>query len=289
MEKRLIATLLRIVQTPKSDFPAGVGLRDFRQRYGIGLPVGSTSIRFSDKDKVEITALLKAQAGIDPGQVSPGAWEGLTRAQALNLAHDEKLARGAVKRDRISVKAAPGQAMRIGGRSLELPNHAHLDINWKEVDAIEHPCALVVENYEVFDALHRTEITNALAAAGYEQALIIYRGDTNESRKDHVLAFLAAFALPVVLFGDLDPASLVEASSFPNARAITLPVALDQAFDSYGNKDLYARQVGPAFEQLLDSPSRGLRTVANEIHRQRKGLVQESMIGRGVALQVEAI
>ena len=89
--------------------------------------------------------------------------------------------------------------------------------------------------------------------------------------------------------GDLDPASLVEASSFPNARAITLPVALDQAFDSYGNKDLYARQVGPAFEQLLDSPSRGLRTVANEIHRQRKGLVQESMIGRGVALQVEAI
>ena len=99
MEKRLIATLLRIVQSPKSDFPAGVGLRDFRQRYGIGLPVGSTSIRFSDKDKVEITALLKAQAGIDPSQVSPGAWEGLTRAQALNLAHDEKLARGAVKND----------------------------------------------------------------------------------------------------------------------------------------------------------------------------------------------
>lgn len=289
MEKRLIDTLIRIVQSPEAQFLDGAGLKGFRQRYGIGFPVGTTRVRFSDKDKAEISALLKAQAGIDATQVKPGAWEHLTRAEALDLGTNEKLASGAVKRDRISVKAAPGQALNLSGQTLTLPEYAHVDINWREIRAVGHPVALVVENYEVFDGLHRTEIATALAQAGYEDALVLYRGDATESRKDNVLAFLAAFELPVILFGDIDPASLVEASRFPNARAITVPADPDTAFKAFGNGALYARQVGPAFEQLLDSASPGLRVASGWVHAYRKGLVQESMIGRGVELAVKPV
>lgn len=286
MEKRLIDTLIRIVQSEETQFLDRAGLRDFRQRYGIGFPVGTTRVRFSDKDKAEIVALLKAQAGIDATQVRPGAWEGLTRAEALELGHNEKLASGAVKRDRISVKAIPGQTLKLSGQQLTLPEYAHVDINWREISAVGHPVALVVENYEVFDGLHRTEITSALAQAGYEDALVLYRGDATESRKDNVLAFLAAFELPVILFGDIDPASLVEASRFPNARAITVPADPEFAFKEFGNRALYARQVGPAFEQLLDTASPGLRAASGWVHAYRKGLVQESMIGRAVQITI---
>ena len=141
MEKRLIDTLIRIVQSPETQFLDGAGLKDFRQRYGIGFPVGTTRVRFSDKDKAEIASLLKAKAGIDTDQVKPGAWQGLTRAEALDLGHNEKLARGAVKRDRISVKAVPGYALKLSGRHLSLPDYAHVDINWREISALEHPVA----------------------------------------------------------------------------------------------------------------------------------------------------
>lgn len=290
MEKRLIDTLIRIVQSPETQFMDGAGLKDFRQRYGIGFPVGTTRVRFSDKDKAEIASLLKAKAGIDAAQVKPGAWQGLTRAKALDLGHNEKLARGAVKRDRISVKAVPGYALKLSGRHLSLPDYGHVDINWREISALEHPVALVVENYEVFDGLHRTEIAAALAQAGYRDALVIYRGDATESRKDNVLAFLAAFELPVILFGDIDPASLVEASRFPGVCAITVPADPVAAFKEFGNGTLYTRQVGqvgPAFEQLLVSAaSPGLRAASGWVHAHRKGLVQESMIGRDVRLSI---
>lgn len=292
MEKRLIDTLIRIVQSPETQFRNGAGLKDFRQRYGIGFPVGTTRVRFSDKDKAEIASLLKAKAGIDTDQVKPGAWQGLTRAEALDLGHNEKLARGAVKRDRISVKAVPGYALKLSGRHLSLPDYAHVDINWREISALEHPVALVVENYEVFDGLHRTEIAAALAQAGYRDALVIYRGDATESRKDNVLAFLAAFELPVILFGDIDPASLVEASRFPGVCAITVPADPDLTFEDFGNGALYARQVGQvgsAFEELLGSASPGLRAASGWVHAHRKGLVQESMIGRGVSLAVLSV
>ncbi len=292
MEKRLIDTLIRIVQSPETQFRNGAGLKDFRHRYGIGFPVGTTRVRFSDKDKAEIASLLKAKAGIDTDQVKPGAWQGLTRTEALDLGHNEKLARGAVKRDRISVKAVPGYALKLSGRHLSLPDYAHVDINWREISALEHPVALVVENYEVFDGLHRTEIAAALAQAGYRDALVIYRGDATESRKDNVLAFLAAFELPVILFGDIDPASLVEASRFPGVCAITVPADPDLTFEDFGNGALYARQVGQvgsAFEQLLESASPGLRAASGWVHAHRKGLVQESVIGRGIELEVRAI
>lgn len=224
--------------------------------------------------------------------MKPGAWQGLTRAEALDLGHNEKLARGAVKRDRISVKAVPGYALKLSGRHLSLPDYAHVDINWREISALEHPVALVVENYEVFDGLHRTEIAAALAQAGYRDALVIYRGDATESRKDNVLAFLAAFELPVILFGDIDPASLVEASRFPGVCAITVPADPDLTFEDFGNGALYARQVGQvgsAFEELLGSASPGLRAASGWVHAHRKGLVQESMIGRGVSLAVLSV
>ena len=286
MEKRLIDTLIRIVQSPEAQFLDGAGLKDFRQRYGIGFAVGATRVRFSEKDKAEIAALLKAKAGIDVSQVTPGAWQGLTRAEALDLGHNEKLARGAVKRDRISVKAVPGQTLNLSGQQLSLPGYAHVDINWTQISALGHSVALVVENYEVFDGLQRTEIAPALDQVGYEDALVLYRGDATESRKDNVLAFLAAFELPVILFGDIDPASLVEASNFPNVRAITVPAEPDAAFKQFGNGELYARQVGPAFDRLLDSTSPGIRTSAHWVHSARKGFVQESMIGRGVRLDI---
>jgi len=286
VQKGLITTLLRIVQSTQDDFPAGVALDAFRKRYGLGQAIGSTRIRFTEREKAEIRSLLKAQAGIDATTALPASWQGLTRAEALDLGTDEKLAKGAVKRDRISVKPVPGRRLKLSGHEMSLPDYAHLDLNWKEISALDHDVALVVENYEVFDALHRTEIVPALEEAGYADALVLYRGDATESRKDNVLAFLAAYALPVILFGDIDPASLVEASRFPNACAITVPADPDFAFKEFGHRALYARQVGPAFEQLLDSASQALRLASGWVHAHGKGLVQESMIGGRVAIAI---
>lgn len=289
MEKRLIKTLLRIVQSAESEFVFGAGLKDFKQRYGLGLPIGTTRIRFSERDKAELVTLLKAKVGVDAAVTSPASWNGLTRAEALELGHDEKLARGAVKRGRIAIKPVPGHVLELSARTLPLPEHAHLDVDWTTIESLGHELAVVVENYEVFDGLHRTGIAPALEKAGYGSALVLYRGDKYESRKDNVLAFLAAFELPVILFGDLDPASLVEAASFPKAFAFVAPVAAPEMFKAFGSKELYARQIGPAFERLLDTPSVGLRTAYGWIQHHRKGLVQESMIGRGMALEIVQI
>ena len=96
--------------------------------------------------------------------------------------------------------------------------------------------------------------------------------------------FLAAFALPVVLFGDLDPrvSSRRRASECPSNH---LTCCTDQAFDSYGNKDLYAdswtsiRAVGFALQRAAHSSQRDPSTT--------QGVGSGKHDGRGVALQVK--
>ena len=126
----------------------------------------------------------------------------------------------------------------------------------------------------------------ACTAGGYAYYMAFERIGTDERTE---VKRLFAFELPVILFGDIDPASLVEASRFPGVCAITVPADPLAAFKEFGNGTLYTRQVGqvgPAFEQLLDSASPGLRAASGWVHAHRKGLVQESMIGRDVRLSI---
>lgn len=286
MDKRLINTLLRVVNSAEADFTASDGLRQFHSDYGLGRTQGQTRIRFSDRDKEEIRAVLRAAEGIDADNCSREAWDGLTRAEALDLGHNEKLADGAVKRNRISVKAMPGRSLRLNGVRLPLFAGAHLDVDWQRLDAMGHNCVLLVENYECFDGLGSIDFAGVLPTE-YDP-LVLYRGDRHESRLDSVTTFLADRRLPVILFGDWDPTSLVEAARFERAVGLIRPAALGEVLQRYGNPELYRRQVGAAFGGLATDSRAALREMHLALNLARKGLVQEVLLGRSIPLRFAA-
>lgn len=286
MNAQLITTLLRITRSEEAEFRLSKGLEDFQHEYQLGLRVGSSRIRFSERDKQEIAKVLAGLQGIEAANADPQAWKELTRAQAMSLGHNEKLARKPVKRNRVSIKPLPGRALRLGGRSFELPDGTHLDADWTSLGSLGHACALLVENYEAFDQLHRTQVSVALERAGLADCLVIYRGDPNESRLDNVRAFLRHTGLPVVFFGDLDPASLVEMARTEGASHFVAPANLDEALQEYGNPQLFNQQTGAEFEALIESGCESVRAVCEPVRKARKGLAQEAFIGREISLQV---
>lgn len=283
MDKRLIATLLRVANAAEHEFSVSAGLRQFHHDYGLGRLRGQTRITFTAMEKDEIRALLRAGEGIEAEGASADDWKGLTRAAALDRGRNEKLAGGAVKRNRISVKHLPGRALLLNGESLRLFPGAHVNLDWRKLGAIGHNCVLLVENYECFDALDEIVLANVLPR-DYDP-LVLYRGDQVESRLDSVMAFLAESALPVILFGDWDPASLVEAARFPGAVGMLCPGALGDLLHARGNMELYRRQVNAAFDRLADDPRHAIRHLHGVIHHARSGLVQEILIGRSTDLR----
>lgn len=285
MEKRLIQALIRVVQSQEAAFPVSDALLSFHADYQLGILKGRTRIAFTEAQKGEIAALLRSVSGIDARSIRLEDWQDATRAEALNLGYDEKLARRPVKRNRISVKALPEYPLRLNGKHIELFPGAHLDVAWDTLISIGHKVVLLVENYECFNGLNKIAGIDTLVSQLATEPLVVYRGDPNESRLDNVMRFLADKALPVILFGDYDPASLMEAARFQNGIGMLIPTGVEAVLERFGNAELYRRQIGADFEQLSDDRRQPIIRLYESLQTTRKGLPQEKLVGSGIAVE----
>ena len=147
MEARLVKMLLRCVKSDSGQFRVNASLDAFVRDYGqqVGELKGK-SIRMTHTQKQVIRELL-ASEGVS-ADTSPDAWDGLTRAEALSVGHNEKLAQEPVKRRRVAVKALlPSRPLVLNGQTLLLPARCHVEVDYAELgDMVQHDWIVVIEN-----------------------------------------------------------------------------------------------------------------------------------------------
>lgn len=173
-------------------------------------------IHLGASDRMRIARLLEA-AGIDPDalHLAPAV---MTRAQAFGTAINEKAGAAAVGRGRSLIRSMPGRALRLD-TDLPLPCGASLDIdNSTIVRTCRHDCVLLVENRECFD---RLEALSFRHPAFDGDPLVLYRGSLGVSAGSNAL--MEELALPVDVFGDMDPEGLAIAGRIASARSFVYP------------------------------------------------------------------
>lgn len=203
-------------------------------------------------DKETLRQILE-QEGVNP-DIAPSAWNGKTRAQALGLGHNEKLARDPVKRRRVAVKSLRLEdPLCLGGEELWLPSRCHVEIDFLEVSVAAHDWIVVVENWECFNDIHVA--ADRLRFPG-RRPLVAWRGDSSGTRADALLAWLELIRQPVAAFVDYDPAGLAIAASLPRLGALVAPSAKDLRSMVLG-KGLEARFLKqlPMYQSMLDDVS----------------------------------
>ena len=221
MEARLVKVLLRCVQSDGERFTVNAALDDFVREYGsrVGERKGQ-SIHMSPAQKQVIRELLVSE-GVS-ADTSPDAWGGLTRAEALSVGHNEKLAQDPVKRRRVAVKALhPSLPLVLNGQPLHLPARCHVEVDYAELDEMTpHDWIVVVENWECFNDIHVAAVR--LSFPG-QNPLIVWRGDKDSVRSDSMLAMLRNMKQPVAAFVDYDPSGMVIARSLPRLEMVIAP------------------------------------------------------------------
>lgn len=243
-----ISALLRVVQSPEERFNSSRTLKAFREDFNLGRRRGA-SLVFDCADKAHIRAILHAE-GIDP-ETPRSAWQGLTRAEALQLGPNEKCTRAAVKRQRVAIKTLPGRPIRWDDRDIHLPLGGHLDANAEVAGAaLRHESAILVENWECFERIHDIDLDLSVAGAN---PVIVWRGDASSTRTDHALTLLRQLKCPVWAFVDFDPAGLLIAYRTPGFAGLIAPSWERLQRDlSQGLADRYQEQL-PQTNQTLDA------------------------------------
>jgi len=88
-----------------------------------------------DEQQKQKIRMILASEGID-GNTPLDAWEGLTRAEALEFSNNEKFAHESVKRNRIAVKSllSQGLPLVINKHNIFLPTYdSHLEIDYMQI------------------------------------------------------------------------------------------------------------------------------------------------------------
>lgn len=254
MDARTIRKLLQCVQTTDERVAMTHTLEAFCDEHRtIGRRKGSW-LYLLQSDKDTLRQILAAE-GIDPA-TSPDAWAGKTRAEALTLGNNEKLAHDPVKRRRIAVKALTSSApVDIGSGPLHLPPCCHLDVDYEQINVKTHDVIIVVENWECFDRIHLG--SRQLNFPGVNP-LVVWRGDTSATRTDAMLAWLSSLQQPVAAFVDYDPAGLVIAGSLPRLTHLVTPelAELERLLEK-GLPERFRSQL-PACQRILDESTNGL-------------------------------
>lgn len=275
-DQRTAEFMQRVVAQKKESVSLGVTARRIHEDFALGNRKGKT-IYFSANDREEMKILL-----ISNGHAMvPVAKEGLSRSDLLaSGVPNEKAGGSATKSERVSVKALAGQPLLLGD-AVTLPERCHLDASWPTIAPyVRHTSIMVVENYEVFDQVHRVRFS---LPEIYGSPLVLYRGDRNESRNDNVLAFIEACDLPVLAFVDIDPMGLLIAASLPRLDGIVAPEReiLETLLESpaTGRRDLFQQQYPVAGASLNALPSSHCALpLWAMVSRYRAGVVQERWI-----------
>ena len=274
LTKQTVRSLLRVVQSADERFSASKALGDFSTAYGIGRGKGA-GLLFDANDKVRICEILRAE-GIDP-TTDPAAWDRLSRARALDLGPNEKFASAPVKRHRVAIKALPGRPVRLAGQALLLPPACHLDLDGPAVASLlAHDTALLVENWECFDRIHAIDLD--LSPAG-RSPLVVWRGDSSDTRADAAIALLRALDVPVWAFVDYDPAGLLIADGLPRLSGILAPEPdrLDRDLAA-GLPERYREQLPMAAATLDASSNESVCWLWQIVRRHGTALPQERYI-----------
>ncbi|AZN35880.1 DUF7281 domain-containing protein [Iodobacter ciconiae] len=250
MEKSLIKTLLRIVQSDENRFAPSLGLTQFANNHQIGRQQGKSYL-FNATDKQIIKDLLKIEAGIDANSTRPDAWDGLSRTESLALASNEKLSRSNVRLNRVAVKALAGRALCLGDEAMKLPDGSHLELDWQQVSLLNrHDGVVLVENWEAFENIHNLQFEPNIACSN---PLVIFRGMPQVYRQDYSIELLETLKLPVYAFVDFDPAGLMIALSTPHFMSLIAPPndMLDAAFKACTNVVRFQSQL-PETQAVLE-------------------------------------
>lgn len=273
-DKALVRALLRVVQSPEGRFAASRSLSAFSADYRIGQTKGA-GLLFDAQDKARIGELLAAE-GI-AADTPPDAWDGIPRAQALDLGPNEKFAVAPVKRQRVALKTLPGRPLNLAGQALMLPPSCHLDAEGPVIAGrLDHGSVLLVENWECFDRIHAADLD--LSPAG-ENPLVLWRGDASDTRADHALELLRTLAVPVWAFVDYDPAGLLIAAALPGLAGIIAPAPDRLERDLAGGlAERYQVQLPMAAKALDDATSEPVQRLWAILRRHGRALPQERYI-----------
>ena len=274
LDQTLAQLMQRLLERKVHSTPVSATARRLRDDLGIGRIQGKT-LHLSDRNHLEMRELLLARGYSD----TPATLKDMSRSDRLAVATpNEKAGGGAVKTGRVSIKALPGKTLNIAGRTLPLPDGCHVDIDWRKVsEGIGHNAIILVENYEVFDQVHRLHL---VLPPAYANALVLYRGERTESRLDNVKAFLDATTLPVIAFPDIDPKGLHIAGTCPRLAGILAPdqAELERVLESpaTARHDLFRSQLpgigGYLRAVSIESP---VAALWNLVQKHRSGTVQE--------------
>lgn len=277
LEPKIAELMQRVLLDNRESVTAGASALAIHTQYSLGLLRGKT-LRFTAHDRAEMATMLEANGFA----LTPVAASGMSRSDKLGAGVPfEKTGGNAVKVGRVSIKALAGQCLRLNGKTLDLPNGSHLDVNWKTIAAgIGHDSIMVVENYEVFDQIHRISLDLPDDCAS---PLVLYRGDRLESRQDNVNALLCVLALPVLACVDLDPQGLLIAASLPRLLGVVAPgqEVLNNLLSSpqTGRWDLYSAQLGSAFATLdAITEDCAVQPLWEILKKNRSAVVQERWI-----------
>lgn len=273
MNKQLLKVVERAVRSAQQLFPLNPSWTHLHQHYNIGRTLGN-KLELTPDDKANLSALVKAEHGIDLTLCSLADFAGMHREAVLAHATHEKLAGLAVKKDRLAVKATTGNTLKINGGSYQLPDYGTWDIGWADLHSTAHRCVLVVENFRCFDHLNAMRLD---FPEPYADPLVLFRGD-NYYRQDSVRQCLAALNLPVLVLADLDPQGLVIVQSF-GAVALVAPAfeVLAAAFSdqAIANPQLYSQQLPGCQTALAHSPYAVVQQLWRLMQTHQAGIVQE--------------
>lgn len=272
MDLLLTQALLRCIQSPNASFRAGVTLSRFVTDYGIGSRQRQR-IAFTPADKDRIRALLNA-ANV-PLDADPAAFKSMTRTEALRWGDNEKLARRAVRQNRIALKGLyPDQKLYISNDPIRLPPGAHLDCDWTQLRLNgHHDWVIVIENWETF--LWADRYLNRLDFPG-ASPLVAWRGDPTLSMRC-LLDWLETHKLPVAAFVDFDPKGLIIANALPRLQHVVAPPLIDLTvlLAERGLAERYAIQIGQCQNTLDSATNPDIRALWKVIRHAGRALPQE--------------
>lgn len=251
------------------------GLAEFCRDNNLGSIKGNF-VFFSDAEKVEIRRILSNKGySLDVSVNIP-----MSRVEKLKYGPNEKAGGGSLKRNRVSIKASGKGPLLINGDVIQLPAMSHLDIDISQVSSTQHNAVILVENYENFNHFSETEM---LLTPDFDNPLVIYRGDKNESRLDAVLSFLDLFKLPVLAAVDIDPYGLVNVMGIKGLAGVLAPTnaELDKLFLSRktSRMDLYESHYLSCHSSLDNLPEKHVcKNLWRIIKANKAGIVQEQFL-----------
>jgi len=272
---RLLEKLKSIVNRNEERFSQTGALAEFCKDFNLGAIKGK-SVFFSDDDKEQIRKILTNKGySLDVSVDSS-----MSRVEKLNYGPNEKAGGGSLKRNRVSIKASGNKPLLLNGEVIQLPAMSHLDIDISQVNNTQHNAVILVENYENFNRFSETKM---LLPSNFDNPMVVYRGDKNESRLDAVMLFLNLIKLPVLAAVDIDPFGLVNVMGINGLSAVLAPAneELDKLFSSpkTSRADLYESHYLSCHSSLDNLPEKHVcKNLWRIIKANKAGIVQEQFL-----------